>query len=130
MKPLILIILLTSAISAEACWDSHPLFWDKTETVRSVTETVGVGCVLPTVLYQTSLKLWPTKIQDYRLIRVAGIHLAVGLVACWTMQYQSHHDTDPAYTNVILLLPVSCLGNALVDVFRNGLKNDLPGAKK
>lgn len=128
MKYLAIIILLISS-TALACWDAHPLPWDETETVASISETVGVGVILPTVAYQVSLKIWPEKIQDYRFIRIAGVHLAVGLLSAWTMQYQSHHDTDPAYTNVILILPLSCLGNALFDVFKNGLKNDLPRAR-
>lgn len=124
MKYLATCILLISS-TAFACWDSHPPFCD-TETYASITQAVGVGVVAPTIAYQLSLKIWPEKIQDYRFIRMAGVHIATGILAMQFMEYQSYHDQDPAYTNVIIILPVSYIGNMLHDLIKNGLQNILP----
>ena len=123
-----LIILLLFSGVCRADWDDHPPFCD-TETYASVTQAVGVGVVVPTLTYQLSLKLWPEKIQDYRFIRMAGVHIATGILAMQLMKYESWHDGDPAYTNVILILPVSYVGNMLYDLIKNGLQNDLPREK-
>jgi hypothetical protein len=60
---------------------------------------------------------------------MAGVHIATGILAMQFMEYQSYHDQDPAYTNVIIILPVSYIGNMLHDLIKNGLQNDFPRGK-
>jgi hypothetical protein len=129
----LLIILLTSAISAEAQWyEGHPLPWDRTETYASIGEAVGVGAVVPTGSYLIWNRLSPTHRPQKRMARIMITHVAtMGLAVC-TMRGPSRHDTDFRYTNVILMAGASCFVNLIVDGFRNGLwmKKVSSGIKK
>jgi len=119
VKYFLLIILF--ATTAQGQWyEAHPLFWDKTETVASVTEAVGVGAILPTSAYLGWNRLSPTHRPQKRLKRIAVCHLMTAGLAVATMQGQSSHDTDFRYTNVLLMLGVSMPVNIIIDGFRNG----------
>jgi hypothetical protein len=130
VKPLLLIILLTSAISAQAQW--RPLPWDRTETAGSIAEAVGVGAAIPTITYLCYNRISPTHRPQKRMARIMITHVAtMGLAVC-TMRGPSRHDTDPRYTNVLLMAGASCFVNLIVDGFRNGLwmKKVSSGIKK
>jgi hypothetical protein len=129
----LLIILLTSAISAEAQWyNGHPLPWDRTETYASIGEAVGVGAVVPTGSYLIWNRLSPTHRPQKRMARIMITHVAtMGLAVC-TMRGPSRHDSDPKFTNIVLMAGASCFVNLIVDGFRNGLwmKKVSSGIKK
>jgi hypothetical protein len=131
VKYLIIIMLLATGASASV-WDSHPLFWDKTETVGSVLEDTAVGAVLPTSGYLIWNRCRPTHRPQKRLKRIIITHLATAGLAVATMRGPSLHDTDPRYTNVLLMAGASCFVNLIVDGFRNGLwmKKVSSGIKK
>jgi hypothetical protein len=129
VKYLLLIVLLTPAICS-AQW--RPLPWDQTETIGSITEAVGVGAALPTSSYLIWNRLSPTHRPQKRMARIMITHVATMGIAVATMRGPSKHDTDPRYTNVILMAGASCFVNLIVDGFRNGLwmKKVSSGIKK
>ena len=109
----------TIATSAE-WYDGHPLPWDETETYASIGEAVGVGAVLPTSSFLIWNRCSPTHRPQKRLKRIIITHLATAGLAVATMRYDSHHDSDPAYGNVLIMLGVSMPVNMIVDGLRMG----------
>jgi len=121
VKPLLLIVLLTSAISAEAQWyEGHPLPWDRTETYASIGEAVGVGAVVPTGSYLIWNRLSPTHRPQKRLMRIAVCHLATAGLAVATMRGPAPTDGDPRYGNILLMIGASMTINNIIDGLRVG----------
>jgi hypothetical protein len=120
MKYLTTCILLISSTAWGQWYEAHPLFWDKTETVASIGEAVGVGAVLPTSSYLIWNRLSPTHRPQKRLKRIAVCHLMTAGLAVATMRGPSLHDTDERWVNPVMLMPVSMVINAIVDGFRIG----------